>query len=226
MDSPELHNSTASNNFIPHSILFVIFQTIMQRSEAVNHLWTDLESRHQIPFRLGEKAAFLYRGNADSVFFHGDFDGWGGDKKMSSKAVKVGKSDVWILKSHFPAKARIDYKIFINNKEAILDPANKYIQWSGYGPNSELRMPGWTFPEITLKRNHITKGILSKSFSIESKNLGYTVNYRVYTPAGYSKLKKLPVFYVTDGQEYADPRLGDMITILNNLIAEKRSNRF
>jgi enterochelin esterase family protein len=97
--------------------------------------------------------------------------------------------------------------------------------WSGIGtPNSELRMPGYTFPQETVRYPATPRGTLTADTAIASTHLGYNVNYRVYTPAEYStkNLSKLPVVYVTDGHEYAADYLGAMPIVLDNLIAAGR----
>jgi enterochelin esterase family protein len=59
---------------------------------------------------------------------------------------------------------------------------------------------------------------------IDSESLGYTVEYRVYTPHGYdeNELANLPAIYVLDGNEYSDPDMGSMIPVLDNLIVDAR----
>ena len=46
------------------------------------------------------------------------------------------------------------------------------------------------------------EGELTDNQRISSKSLGYTLQYRVYSPAGTSTDDKLPTLYVTDGQGY------------------------
>jgi enterochelin esterase family protein len=46
--------------------------------------------------------------------------------------------------------------------------------------------------------------------------------FSVYLPHGYEKTIKYPVIYVTDGYEYLHERMGNMSTILDNLIAQKK----
>lgn len=60
-------------------------------------------------------------------------------------------------------------------------------------------------------------GTLSDNQVIESRVLGYKLQYRVYLPAGYKNLSGLPVLYVTDGQWYIDQ--GEMPAVLDDLIA-------
>ncbi len=45
--------------------------------------------------------------------------------------------------------------------------------------------------------------------------------YSVYLPFQQSKTEKLPCIYVTDGYEYLHPKLGNMSTVLDNLIEDK-----
>jgi enterochelin esterase family protein len=46
----------------------------------------------------------------------------------------------------------------------------------------------------------------------------YQITYSVYLPYGYNPSQEYPVVYVTDGYEYMHERLGNMITVLDNLI--------
>ena len=72
-----------------------------------------------------------------------------------------------------------------------------------------------------------------KIFELTADNLGNIkpindwqncddINYRVYLPQGYAKLKNLPVIYVTDGHEYLDDQKGSMVIVLDNLIAKNK----
>jgi len=61
-------------------------------------------------------------------------------------------------------------------------------------------------------------GSLSPDTPIASSNLGYTVQYRVYTPEGSAE-ENLPTIYITDGQWYLEP--GDMVSVLDREIAAK-----
>lgn len=187
-----------------------------ERTQQVNDLWIRLKEDLQIPVRLGDSAAFLYRGEAKTVSWAGDFSGWNPGAKGFS-GIRQGLSDIWMAVQKLPEDARLDYKIVVDEKW-ILDPANPHIQWSGMGPNSELRMPGWKFPDETFLSPDVLRGDLSENMLIESKRLGYQVNYKVYTPYNYFRCENLPVIYVTDGHEYADDLKGGMILILDNLI--------
>ncbi len=64
-------------------------------------------------------------------------------------------------------------------------------------------------------------GTLSNNILIESTNLGYSCQYRVYIPASNYSLSDLPTIYVTDGQNYLSNSMGKMVTTLDNLIANE-----
>jgi enterochelin esterase family protein len=127
---------------------------------------------------------------------------------------------LWILEKTFAPDARLDYKIVTGGSNWILDPANPLQMWSGFGPNSELRMPQYEYPLETVRQAGVPRGMLSGNIKVASNELGYDVNYRIYTPAGYSQQsRQLPVVYVTDGHEYAADHMGSMVVVLDNLIA-------
>ncbi len=197
--------------------------TVKRKVEIQKH-WHDLAAAG-IPFMHEDSVAFLYRGKANGVVWMGDFNGWGYDKNFKNKGTRISGTDIWILKCSFPKDARLDYKIFIDGTHWLLDPENPYRQWSGVGggsPNSELRMPLWKEDPILIHRQGGVHGTVKPDLLFTSKILGYQITYSVYLPSGYEKLGKLPVLYVTDGFEYMLPELGNMVTILDNLLADKK----
>lgn len=194
------------------------------RKNAVLQQWAAVRAAG-IPFVSEDSAAFFYRGQANSVAWMGDFNSWGYDKDFNNKGRRIPGTDIWVLRSAFPRDARLDYKVLVNETTWVIDPENPHQQWSGVGggsPNSELRMPLWKQDAVLRERKNIPHGSVRKDILLTSAILGYQVNYHVYLPAGYEKLGKLPVLYVTDGNEYMMPELGNMITVLDNLIADKK----
>lgn len=176
------------------------------------------ESECANSFVFDDSVAFLYKGSAAEVAWAGDFNGWN-PTTNGFKGERIGQTNIFRMVQRFPADARLDYKLVIGSSW-ILDPANPHRQYSGFGPNSELRMPDWVFPQETVLDDGVIRGQLSDNQLLNSlpENLGYTVQYKVYTPYNYEDLHNLPVVYVTDGHEYADDRLGGMLIVLDNLI--------
>lgn len=198
------------------------FYTLPQETDT---RWQKLVAENKIPLVIEDSVAFLYRGDAKSISWMGDFNGWGYDKTYPNKGTQIPNTNIWILKASFPKNARIDYKILINEKDWILDPANPNHQWSGVGggsPNSELRMPDWQPDPITVHRENIPRGRLNKDALFDSKIMGYQVTYSTYLPHNYSTDKTYPILYVTDGYEYLHERMGNMTVILDNLLADNK----
>ena len=187
-----------------------------RRSEALE-LWDMLVSDRQVPFTHDSTAVFMYYGNANTVAWNGDFNSWGENPSVKITGKNIDGTDLWYAKHTFPADARLDYKITIDGEEWILDPANPHQQWSGFGPNSELRMPEWEEEPLAKINPAAEKGSFHEQKVIDSEFLEYPVSYRVYTPAGYESMDDLSVIYVTDGPEYSDPQLGNMVTVMDNL---------
>jgi enterochelin esterase-like enzyme len=195
-----------------------------QREVALNDLWEQLILEHKIPLIISDSVVFLYRGKVQKVSWAGDFNGWDpGDSSYRGK--QAGNSDIWFMEKSFPSDARLDYKI-VADKEWILDPANPNIQYSGFGPNSELRMPHWKYPISTIPQPDINHGRISKNIIFFSRKeyLNYKIQYKVYLPYEYEKLKNLPIVYVTDGEEYSQPLQGSMVETLDNLIYNGKIN--
>jgi enterochelin esterase-like enzyme len=189
---------------------------------VVNTLWQDLVDRENIPLVEKDSVAFLYRGEAKSVVWMGDFNRWGSNRTFPNAGKNIPGTDIWILRLSFPQDARLDYKIVVNENHWILDPVNPDHQWSGVGggsPNSELRMPEWKEDPITLHPTPgLKRGTVEKDMLFVSKALGYQITYNIYLPQSYKPGQIYPVIYVTDGYEYMHERLGNMVLILDNLI--------
>lgn len=188
------------------------------KQRDVDALWQTLVDRKQVPLIMGERVAFLYRGRAGSVQWVGDFTDW--SRGSALKGQRVGKSDIWVAYETFPTDARLDYRIVVDGKDGVPDPVNPLQQWGGFGPNSVVAMPDYVFPQEVLPRDDVRPGTLSAPIAMDSANLGYRVNYQVYTPAGYEALAGLPALYVTDAHEYTDTRMGSLPIVLDNLVAD------
>jgi enterochelin esterase family protein len=194
--------------------------------DEASRFWSELIASQTIPLTAFDSVAFLYKGDAKSVAWNGDFNGWGYDKKFNNSGKRIKGTDIWILKASFPNDARLDYKIVVDETNWILDPLNTDQQWSGVGggsPNSELRMPNWQEDPTTVQLiRGASAGRVEKDIILNSVLLGYQVSYSIYLPPDYKGDGVYPVVYVTDGYEYMHERMGNMVMILNNLIHQKK----
>lgn len=213
--------STTYTSLADIQSLFEEYASIVSESErdsAFNVLLDSMKLRNHIPFAEGNNALLIYYGSATKVAWAGDFSGWS-STLSAFQGQRVGESKLFTCLTTFPTDARLDYKIVVNGNSWMLDNRNNFIQYSGFGPNSELRMPDWKMPDETALWEGTTRGNFSDNIRMTSISLGYDIQYKVYTPQGYNTTNNLPVLYVTDGHEYADDRLGAMLIVLDNLIS-------
>lgn len=124
---------------------------------------------------------FIYTGQANSVTVPGDANQWDAN---SDRLTRIYGTDLWYLSKHYESDARLDYKFVVNGSNWILDPRNKNTCQGGFGPNSELRMPAYQFPEEILYRSSIPHGSFFDT-SFYSSNLKNSRQIRVYLPPGY-----------------------------------------
>lgn len=186
--------------------------------------WDALVAGKKIPFVSKDSVAFMYRGQASTVRWMGDFNGMGQDKTFPNEGAKIPGTDIWILKASLPSDSRLDYKIVLDDKNWILDPNNPFQQWSGLGggmPNSELRMPEWKRDPSAVPDPAAIKGSLENDLLCSSKILGYDISYSLYVHP-FSAGKPTPILYVTDGYEYLHKEMGNMTVVLDNLISQRK----
>ncbi len=160
---------------------------------------------------------FVYRGNLTSVSVAGDANEW---NQYASMLTKLPSTTLWYLKKNFPSDSRLDYKYVTNGSNWILDPKNPYQCSGGYGPNSELRMPGYVpAPEIVYSAS-IAHGTF-KDTTMHSTGLNDTRSVRVYMPPAYSSTTdSFPVILFHDGLDYIN--LAQANNVLDYLIANNR----
>ena len=195
-----------------------------KRATEFKVLFKRLIAEEQIPLREKDSVAFFYFGKAQEVKWMGDFNGWGYKSDFNNKGTQINGTDIWVLKASFPSNARLDYKIVVDNKNWLLDVNNPHQQWSGVGggsPNSELRMPDYKEDPVHTLRDNVPKGKVIQDILYSSNLLSYQITYSVYLPPAPRK-GKYPVVYITDGYEYLHPQMGNLPTVLDNLIADHK----
>lgn len=163
-------------------------------------------------------AVFLYRGSASSVAVAGDFNGWSG---QGWSLERLASTNLWFRIEHFETDARLDYKIFLNGSNWILDPRNPGRVPGGFGANSELAMPGYTQPWEIESNAAVTAGTL-ESHTFASTIMGNSRPVKVYLPASYdpNRHEPYPMILYHDGSDYTS--LASIETVLDNLIDAER----
>ncbi len=193
----------------------------VEKGGSAEVLWSRVLAGGPTPIVFGRTAVFFFRGEARSVEWRGDVVGW--DASEATRGKRVGASDVWTWRRDLVPASRADYKVVVDGERWILDPLNPRTQLGGFGPNTELRMPGWAEAPSTHRRPGVAGGTLGDTWRIPSAALGYPIDVRVYTPAGFDPGagRRYPVLYV-NGNEYWDDAMGALVVTLDNLVADHR----
>ena len=158
---------------------------------------------------------FVYRGPASRVAVSSDLNGWSASGDPMSR---LDDTEFFVLTKTLHRAGRFEYK-FIVDSTWMLDPFNPQQAMGGFGPNSEVWMPGYVPPVEILPREEIAHGEID-TLEFQSTILGRTHPVFVYHPPGAAPAAGFPCLVVTDGGEYL--ALGLMHTILDNLIADGR----
>ena len=170
-----------------------------------------------IPLIENEIVHFIYCGKANKVNLASDINSWNDSSIVFNK---IAGTDFFYYSMELNKKARIDYKLIIDNEKWILDPENPNTVKGGFGANSELAMPEYIQPKEIIYNKQIPHGkIINKK--INSKITDKKYNISIYLPPNYSEMKmtKYPTIYFQDGAEYI--KLGSTVNVLDNLIHKK-----
>jgi enterochelin esterase family protein len=209
----------------PHEILgksFTAFladlrsETDHDRREALARKAIASLEKLRSPMVEDSTVHFLYHGKAKHVTIPSDLNGW---NPSADSMKQVPGTGLFYLTSHPGGASRFEYKLVVDSVW-MTDPLNKRLAIGGYGPNSEIWMPGYVPPEEIVPRQGIQHGILDTIW-FKSALLGRTHPVYIYLPASYQpRGVPYPSIWVTDGGEYLT--LGLMLNVLDNLIADGR----
>ncbi len=206
------HSLLSQNNFQDFISRVNSVSSSNEKSAIVDSFITYARTKG-IPFIEGNTANFIYRGSVNTVDIAGDFNGWNPKDRFTNLS---GTNFHYFSKS-FEQNARLDYKFVLNGSDWILDPENPHRVSGGFGPNSELAMPGYVQPWEINFNNSIPHGLIENR-SIYSTNTNLTYQLKIYLPPGYnpSVSDTYPSVYFQDGFEYIT--LGSAVNIIDNLI--------
>lgn len=176
-----------------------------------------LKAYPQSPLVQGDQALFLVEREASSVVLTGDMTNWFTTIPMQ----RIGKTNLWAVTQTFSTTARLDYKFGIGGgggRGIFNDPRNSLTSPSGFGVNSELRMPDYVPPTEILTRTGIASGTLERLGLYKSSVATTTHDLNVYLPPNYDPSKQYPSVYFQDGDDYL--AFAQTPTILDNAIAD------
>jgi enterochelin esterase-like enzyme len=107
--------------------------------------------------------------------------------------------------------------IVLDDMRQVLDPLNRRVGESGFGLRSELAMPAYQRPAITMEQPGVPAGMLREE-TFKSEALQQERAYSVYLPPSYTTDNQpYPSIYFHDGGDYLS--MGKAPIALNNLIS-------
>ena len=171
----------------------------------------------ETPILERDRALVFWRGEAGRVQWIGDASNW--DRQTAPPLSRVRGTDLWWRAEKFPETARLDYKLLVDGDDWILDPRCRRTCIGGYGPNSELRMPGYR-PPPELRPDGLPRTVPGgrvEEFTFASAALGEERTFWVYTPHGAEGAEELPSVWFHDGDGYLE--FADAARTLDVLIA-------
>jgi enterochelin esterase-like enzyme len=175
------------------------------------------------PWVEGELASFLFRSaTARDVKVAGDHTGW---DHAPERLTQVEGTNLFHRTMRLPVDARLDYQFKVDG-EWRLDPENPHRCPSGFGENSELRMPEWVHPAAIDFQPGIAHGVVNgvtvraeggyPPERLASASLQNERDVWIYTPPAYDPAIAYPLLLVNDGGDYL--RLAGMANVVDNLI--------
>jgi enterochelin esterase-like enzyme len=195
-----------------------------QRRLAVNRLRERLPvdaaaldrfvARHGSPIVEGERATFLFRGEADEVRVRHRVVGLPDPLEMR----RLPGTDLWAATTVLPEGSRVEYQLETrhgDHYERFNDPLNPRVAHSPLGSSSVCAAVGYQVPNWAQHDPEARPGELVDDV-VRSKALRREQPVRVYVPARFSTALRYPLVVVHDGQDYLD--YAAMKTVLDNLI--------
>lgn len=166
-------------------------------------------------FESDTVVSLYWYGKANQVLILSDLHGWSLPDTLNS--IPCGEFTFFYASYIVPFDARVDYQFQIDTLFTI-DERNLSITPSGYGPHSEIAMPGFKPDPIRQRRQDIHQGSLDSLLLVSKNSDIQSRQAMVYLPYSIDSLDQLPVLYVLDGLEAIEYM--SYPTVLDNLIAD------
>jgi enterochelin esterase family protein len=221
------HPQPAAHKIIPgtraqHGSRFEVFVSRLKSLPASNRdtaVRNFIKTLPTTPLYEKDSIVSLYwYGKAKHVCINGDLQfGWSVPDTMD--AVPCGETTFFHRTYTLPFNTRLDYQLIVDTM-AITDPRNPAITPSGFGPHSEIAMPGFYPDPVRQFRPDIPHGAIGSLLFTSHDTAIKSRQVKIYIPAGYSELSGLPVLFVLDGIEAMD--FMSYPVVLDNLIAERK----
>ena len=170
--------------------------------------------RHGSPIIEGERATFLFRGEADAVFVRHRIVGLPDPLEMK----RLHDTDLWAATTVLPETSRVEYQLETRRGEQYVrfnDPLNPRLAHSPLGSSSVCASTSYRVPDWVAFDPEARQGTLVDQV-IRSKALRRDQPVHLYLPARFNRAQRYPLLVVHDGTDYLG--YAAMKTVLDNLI--------
>ena len=171
-------------------------------------------ARHGSPIIEGERATFLFRGDADQVFVRHQVVGLPDPLELK----RLPGTDLWSVTTVLPEGSRVEYQLETRrgeHHERFNDPLNARLAHSPMGSSSVCAAVGYAVPAWAQPDPEARPGELVED-SVRSTALRRDQPIRIYKPARFNRALRYPLLVVHDGDDYLG--YAAMKTVLDNLI--------
>ena len=171
-------------------------------------------TRHGSPIIEGERATFIWRGEADGAQVRHRVVGLPDPLAMK----QLPGTDLWAVTTVLPEGSRVEYQIEIRRgarHEQFNDPLNPRLAHSPLGSSSVCASLGYEVPDWVRFDPEARPGTLVEE-GMRSKALRREQRFHVYLPARFNRALRYPLLVVHDGTDYLN--FAAMKTVLDNLI--------
>ena len=164
----------------------------------------------------------LWQTKSEHAYVLGDMGQWADYIEMS----RIDGTDLFFYRGVFENDARLEYWLCKEvNGFGQVDSLNPYKTLNGFGPMSELAMPGYKRHPYFNEYLNGQKGSVNEITKIEfnSKILNYKHDIYIYTPSNYEKSEEeYPIVLFQDGLDYIE--FAQSAHVIERLIVDNKIN--
>ena len=206
---------TAIPGAIPKRRRKLVINRLMDRRPLDSATVDRFVERYGAPIVEGDRATFLWRGEADQVLVRHRVIGWPDPLPLR----RIPDTDLWYVTAELPAGSRVEYQFEVvwgeHRQSYVNDPLNPKLAHGPFGASSVLsatgyEVPDWCRPDPEARPGELVEHVFT------SKALRRDVRLWLYLPARFRTVVRYPLLIVHDGRDYLD--YTTFQTVLDNLI--------
>ena len=212
-------NKNTDTRFIDFQLEIAGLNDPVKRQLAVDRFMANVAGGGYPIIENDTTVVLLYQGDDEAISITGDMNEW----VKSIPLNKILGTNLFFLRLTIEREARMEYW-FLPQSGAMFatDKLNPYQVWNGFGPVSELAMPGYRrhpyFDEFKFGKKW--DPVTLDMFEMPTGVLDYSRQIHIYLPPGYEEDSgDYPSIYVQDGLDYVEFAI--VPRILDQLIADK-----